>query len=371
MKRILVDDMFLTVETPTTAGSKMLKGYQSLITAEAVLCAEAADYVVYGKTPVGEFAIDLFGETSASGAWVQNGVLKNLTAQMLWSGDVMGALCLDVNGYPRRVAVQTSLVCLKPTYGAISRQGVISVAPSGETVDVLTKTTKDCRELFHAIAAQSKTEDVPIRRVALLTSLDTDMNPEVKRKISFAVSNLEKSGIAVTYIENSVFCAAKAAWNVILCAELCKNLARYDGIRYGYRTEHFAGLDELYTNSRTEGFGDLAKAAILYGSETLSAENYQTVYEKALRVRRVIVDEFAKLFGDFDAVLLPACSQMIYKAEDVARDKYISFEENRYTALATLAGLPAVVSGGVQIIGRTFSEDALLDVASILAEEDR
>lgn len=371
MKRILIDDMFLTVGTPTTAGSKMLKGYQSLITAEAVLCAEAADYVVYGKTPVGEFAIDLFGETSASGAWVQNGVLKNLTSQMLWSGDVMGVLCLDVNGYPRRVAVQTSLVCLKPTYGAISRQGVISVAPSGETVDVLAKTTKDCRELFHAIAAQSKTEDAPIRRVALLTSLDTDINPEVKRKISFAVSNLEKSGIAVTYIENSVFCAAKAAWNVILCAELCKNLARYDGIRYGHRAKSFSNLDELYANSRTEGLGDLVKAAILYGSETLSAKKYEKVYDKALRVRRVITDEFAKLFQDFDAVLLPACSKMVYTEDEVKQDRFIAFEENRYAALATLAGSPAVVSGGVQMIGRASSEDVLLDVASLLAGEGR
>ena len=371
MKRILVDDMFLTTDVHTTAGSKMLKGYQSLITSAAITRAEAADYVVYGKATVGEFAIDLLGETSACGAWVQNGVLKNATAQMFWSGDVMGALCFDVNGYPRRAAAQSSFVCLKPTWGTVSRYGVISVAASGETVDILAWNAEDCRDLFNAVADVPQQNTAPIRRVALLSSLDTDMNPEVKRKINLAITNLEKSGISVTYIENSAFCAAKAAWNVILCAELCKNLARYDGIRYGHRTEHFAGLDELYTNSRTEGFGDLAKAAILYGSETLSAENYQAVYEKALRVRRVIVDEFAKLFGDFDAVLLPACSQMIYTAEDVARDKYISFEENRYTALATLAGLPAVVAGDVQLIGRANAEHALLNVAKILAEEER
>lgn len=369
--RILVDDMFLTADVPTAAGSKMLKGYQSLITAEAVLRAEAADYAVYGKATVGEFAIDLLGETSACGAWVQNGVIKNATAQMFWSGDVMGALCLDVNGYPRRAAAQSSLVCLKPTHGAVSRQGIVSVAASGETVDILAKTVEDCRALFNAVANLPQQNTAPIRRVALLTSLDTDMNPEIKRKINLAIANLEKSGISTTYIENSVFCAAKGAWNIILCAELCKSTARYDGIRYGHRTEHFSGLDELYTNSRTEGFGDLVKAAILYGSETLSAENYQKVYEKALRVRRVIVDEFAKLFGDFDAVLLPACSQMIYTAEDVARDKYIAFEENRYTALATLAGLPAIVAGGVQLIGKANSEHALLDVAQILAEEGR
>ena len=367
MKRILVDDMFLTVDLHTTAGSKMLDGYQSLISSVAVMRAEAAGYMLAMKVPVGEFAIDLVGETYASGAWLQNGMLKNLSAQMLWSGDVMGALCLDVNGYPRRVAAQSPLVCLKPTYGAVSRQGVISVAPSGETVDILARSTDDCRDLFDAVTDSAFKNDTPIRRVALLTSLDTDMNAEVKRNVNLAISNLEKSGIAVTYIENSAFCAAKAAWNIILCAELCKNTARYDGIRYGHRAKNFSNLDELYTNSRTEGFGELVKAAILYGSDVLSEENYQAVYQKALRVRRVITEEFAELFQDFDAVLLPACSQMIYTAKDVAQDKYISFEENRYTAPATLAGLPAVVAGGVQLIGRANAEHALLDAARILA----
>ena len=369
MKRILVDDMFLTVGTPTTAGSKMLMGYQSLISAEAVLRAEAADYVVYGKAPVGEFAIDLLGETAASSAWIYNGILKNATAQMLLWGDAMGAICLDVNGYPRRAAAQTGLIALKPTYGAVSRHGIVSVAPSGETVDILARSSKDCRDLFDAIADAPQQNTVPIRRVALLTSLDTEMNPEVKRNINIAISNLEKSGIAVTYIENSTISASKAAWNVILSAEFCKNTARYDGIRYGHRTENFSGLDELYTNSRTEGFGDLAKAAILYGSETLSAENYQAVYQKALCVRRVIVEEFTKIFENFDAILLPACSAMVYTEADMIKDKYLAFEENRYTAPASLTGLPTVVAGYVQMIGKEHSERVLLDVAKILAEE--
>ena len=130
-------------------------------------------------------------------------------------------------------------------------------------------------------------------------------------------------------------------------------------------------MDELYANSRTEGLGDLVKAAILYGSETLSAKKYEKVYDKALRVRRVITDEFAKLFQDFDAVLLPACSKMVYTEDEVKQDRFIAFEENRYAALATLAGSPAVVSGGVQMIGRASSEDVLLDVASLLAGEGR
>lgn len=368
--RIIIDDMFLTVDVPTTAGSKILEGYQSPTQATAITKAQAAGYVLAMKTPVGEFAIDLLGETAVSGAWGREGILKNATAQMLWwENDARGAFCLDVNGYPRRAAAQMGLVCLKPTHGAVSRQGIVSVAASGETVDILAKTVEDCRELFDAIAEDPKKEDAPIRRVAVLTSLNDGINDEVKQKISSAVSALEKSGISTTYIENDVVFASKAAWNILLCAELCKSTARFDGVRYGYRTKNFATLDELYTNSRTEGFGDLVKAAILYGSEVLSAQNYTNVYEKALRVRRVIADEFAKLFENFDAVLLPTCSQMVYTQEQISADKYIAFEENRYTAPATLAGLPALVAGGVQVIGRVNAEHALLGVAKILVGE--
>jgi len=369
MKNIVVDDMLLTVDMPTSAGSKMLDGYQSLIDAEALTKALAAGYRLTAKTPVGEFAIDILGETSVSGAWIDNGILKNATAQMLLRDDAMGALCLDVNGYPRRAAAQTGLVALKPTHGAISRYGVVSVAPSGETVDILARNTEECRELFNTIAERNKTDSAPVYRVALLTSLKDDINDEVKEKINVAVSNLEKSGIAITYIENSIISASKAAWNVILSAELCKNIARYDGIRYGHRANSFSSLDELYTNSRTEGFGDLTKAAILYGSEVLSAENYQAVYEKALCIRRVIAEEFAKLFENFDAILLPACSAMVYTEEQITKDNYLAFEENRFTAPAFLTGLPTVVAGYVQVIGTANSEHALLDVAKILAGE--
>lgn len=369
LKSIVIDEMLLDTDAFCVAGSKMLAGYKSLIAAEALTRAKAAGYTLYAKVPVGEFAIDLLGETSANSAWIYNENLKNAAAQMLLWGDAMGALCLDVNGYPRRAAAQTGLICLKPTYGAISRYGVVSVAPSAETVDVLATNAGDCRNLFDAIAQKSRTECPPIHRIAVLTSLDGGINSEVKRQIDIAVSNLKKSGISVLYIENDVITLSKAAWNIILCAELCKSTARFDGIRYGHRTEQFSTLDDLYTNSRTEGFGDLVKAAILYGSETLSPDNYQSVYEKALRVRRVIAEEFAKIFEDFDAILLPACSQMVYPAEQTAKEKYVAFEENRFTAPASLTGLPTVVAGYVQMIGRVNAEHALLDVARILAGE--
>ena len=170
LKSIVIDDMFLTTELSTSAGSKMLEGYQSLIASEALSRAEAAGYAMCGKAPVGEFAIDLLGETCAHGAQIHQGILPNASAQMLLEDDVIAALCLDANGYPRRAAAQGGLVCIKPTHGAVSCHGVVSVAPSGEAVDILAREAETCRELFNAIKKEIRTEPSSIRRVAILTS---------------------------------------------------------------------------------------------------------------------------------------------------------------------------------------------------------
>ena len=149
-----------------------------------------------------------------------------------------------------------------------------------------------------------------------------------------------------------------------MCAELCNNVSRYDGIKYGYRSPNYTTIGELYTNSRTEAFGELLKDAILYGSETLSDYNYMKMYDKAMRVRRVISEYFGELFAEYDAVLMPAAAKA-YTEEDVKADKYISFKENIYTAPAAITGLPALVVGGVQLVGAAFSDGSLLELARI------
>ena len=384
-KIIVADDMLLTVGMPTAAGSRMLEGYQSLFASEALVRAEAAGYATVGKAAVGEFAIDLVGETAVGGALTADGILKNAAAEIVLSGEAMAALCLDVNGSVRRAAAQAGLVSIKPTYGTVSRYGTVPVACSGETVSILSGTAENCRDLLDAIAGHddkdgtSLSDDVcaslkkgaeyaPIRRVAVLTSMNGGITEDVKKAIDTAVSTLQQGGIEVTCIENDVIASARAAWNVLMCAELCNNVSRYDGVKYGYRAKDFSGLDELYTNSRTEAFGELLKTAILFGSETLSTDNYMKVYDKCLRTRRVIVEAFTELFAEFDAVLMPACSTMAYTEAQVAENKHIAFEENLYTAPASITGLPAVVAGGVQIVGRAFSEGALLDVAKMMGE---
>ncbi len=387
-KVIVVDDMILTVDTPTAAGSKMLDGYMSLFESEALTRLSGVGYTLGGKADVGEFAIDLLGETSANGALVIDGTIKNAAAEIVASKEAIAAICLDVNGSVRRAAAQSGLVGVKPTYGTVSRYGVIPVACSGETVSVLASNVDDCRDILDVISGHDAKDGTShsdelcaklkknaphaeLRRVALLTSMTVGIDADVKAKLDAAVDALKESGVEVVSVENETIASARPAWNVLMCAELCNNVSRYDGVKYGHRAESFSGIDELYTNSRTEAFGDLLKTAIIFGSETLSTENYMKVYDKCLRTRRVIVEEFAKLFSEFDAVLMPACSSLAYTEAQIAANKQLAFEENLYTAPASVSGLPTVVAGGVQLVGAAFSENTLLDAAMILMKEGR
>ncbi len=387
-KTIICDDMILTTDMPTTAGSKMLEGYMSLFEAEVLTRAKNGGYVVGGKSDVGEFSFDLLGETSVRGAISSEGKIKNAAAEIISGGEAIAALCLDVNGNVRRAAAQSGLVSIKPTYGTVSRFGTIPVACSGETVSILAKTSEDCRDLLDAVsghddkdgtslseelcsALKKNAERKSAKKVAVITSMTACMGSDVKEKLDLAVASLKESGMEVVEIDNEIIPAAKTAWNVLMCAELCNNVSRYDGVKFGYRAQNFVGIDGLYTNSRTEAFGELLKTAIIFGSETLSTENYMKVYDKCLRVRRVIVEEFAKLHSEFDAVIIPATSAMSYAEKQLEENKYLAFEENFFTAPASITGLPAVVAGGVQLIGKAFSEQTLLDTAKIITKEGR
>lgn len=370
MKKIMLDQMILTTCCPTNAGSKMLENYTSPFAATVVEKLTAAGYEIAGKAPVGEFAIDLSGESCFSGACAP--------AAPLTEGCADAIVSLDVNGAPRRVAAQCGLVFAKPTYGIVSRYGTVPVACSGECVGVMAGTAADCRETLSVLVGKDERDgtmhadeickkavngaEKPVKRVAVLRM---EADADVTAKIEAAKAEMAANGIEICEIDAGVIGTANAAWNILMCAELCNNVSRYDGVKYGYRTPNYKNLDELYTNSRTEAFGPLLKTAILYGSDVLSTKNYVAKYDKAMRVRRVIVEAFAKIFADVDAVLLPACSKMSYTEADSA------FEENRYTAPASITGLPAVTVAGVQLMGPAFSDGALLELAALLAKEGK
>ena len=196
-KKIVVDDMFLTKDLPTTAGSKMLDGYMSLFDAEALTRLYSKGYELGGKADVGEFAFDLIGETSYNGACTANGKLTFASAEILKAGEAMATLNMDVNGSVRRAAAQNGLVSVKPTYGTVSRFGIVPVACSGETVSVMSKTADGCREILEAIAGHddkdgtslpsSTCEQVKsataIKKVAILSSMAKSADAEVAAKL--------------------------------------------------------------------------------------------------------------------------------------------------------------------------------------------
>ena len=381
MNKFVVDDMFLTTDMPTTAGSKMLEGYNSLFEAEALTRLKAAGYSMAGKTKVGEFGADLLGETCYFGADYENDALQYPAALAVKSGQADAAVVLDVNGAPRRGAAQAGLVALKPTYGRVSRYGTIPVACSGETVSVVANNAADCREVFAAMAGHDAKDGTSLpesmvdagkaavtkkNKVAVLSSMLKGTDEAVKAQIAAVSEELAKNGVEVVTVDADNIAYAGAAWNILMSAELCNNVSRYDGVKYGYRTKNYTGIDELYTNSRTEAFGELLKSAILFGSETLSTENYNKVYDKALRVRRVISEAMNALLEECDALLIPAVSVQAYSKAMVESDKYLPYKENFYTAPASITGLPVVVAGGVQFVGAAFAEELLLALAELV-----
>ena len=148
-----------------------------------------------------------------------------------------------------------------------------------------------------------------------------------------------------------------------MCAETCNNVSRYDGVKYGHRSENYRNIDELYVNTRTEGFNFLSKAVILYGSDVLSKTRYADCYDKALRIRRAVADEMKALFSQYDAVLTPVSSECEYKPYDI-KDAFMKvYKESVFTSVPNLIGTPALVTNGVQLLGDAFAESKLLSIA--------
>ena len=375
VKNVYIDDMILSKDMPTSAGSKMLDGYKSLFEAEVITKLTAAGYTdICRAAGIGEFGLDLLGETNYNGAAV-NGVAAEIE-----SGTADVTVVLDVNGWPRRAAALTDLVYVKPTYGTVSRFGTIPAVCSGECVGVMAKDAAKVREILSVIAGHDDKDgtslpedkcallkaDAPrdaVKKIAVAKALVDLADDATKAKIAAFIDKANAEGIEVVEIDADKLLLAKSAWNVLMSAELCNNVSRYDGVKFGYRSENYTTIDELYTNSRTESFGYLLKSTILYGSETLSDDNYMPVYDKSLRIRRVLCEYMAEILAEYDAILAPAASKTAFTADEIAENKYIAYDESTFTAPASITGLPTAVFAGVQLIGKSFSENSLLDLA--------
>ena len=380
---IAVDDTILVKGTPATAGSKMLEKFTPLFSAEAVERLEKSGYTVSGKTNVGEFGLGLLGETSFYSE--NDETLTGAAAELVKADSVKAALNVDLNGAPRRAAAVAGVDFIKPTYGTVSRYGIIACACSGEQIGVTAKKAEDVKEILSVIAGHdakdgtslpqekyeySISEDVKGKKIALVKELYDMASADVKAKIDAYAESLKKLGAEVEEISLDCVDAAKTAWQILMSAETTNNLSRFDGVKYGYRTPEYKNIDELYVKSRTEAFGFLTKATIIYGSDVLAKDKYLACYDKSLRLRRVITDKVKAVLASYDVILAPACKETSYKAYDVLEAFDKVYEESVFTAIASITGLPAMVTKGVQLIADSFKESVLLSIAHNIEKEE-
>lgn len=375
--QISVDDTILVKDYPCTAGSKMLENFKPLFSAEAVTRLEKAGYEIAGKANVGEFGLDLLGETSYFGETTENGKLVGAGAKLVKDGVVKANLSVDLNGYPRRSAKEAGVKFIKPTYGTVSRYGVIACACSGEQIGVTANSTKDLIDILTVISGHDQKDGTSLKeekyqykaekksyKVAVIKDLS-----EGDGNVDKVVKKLIEKGVSVTEIFLGITEQIQTAWQILSSAETCNNLSRYDGVKYGYRTDKYDNIDDLYVNTRTEAFGFLTKANIIYGSDVLSKGKYEKCYDKSLKIRRLAVEKMAEIFSTYDAVLLSVSSNKQYDVT-VKNDFNAVYSESKYTALASITGLPAIVTDGAQIIGDYFNENLLFGLCEILEERE-
>lgn len=373
---IAIDDTILVKGAQAAAGSHIMEGFKPLFSAEAVTRLEDKGYVISGKTQVGEFGLDLVGEFSYYADKSKD--LKGAAASLVADKQVKAALGVDMNGAPRRSAALSGVDFLKPTYGTVSRYGVISCAASGEQIGVYSEKAEGIKEVMEVIAGHDdkdgtslkeknyeyKTDlDVKGKKVCVIKELVEKADEKARQRVEAFAKKLEQSGVIVEEISLDIFDVANIAWQILMTAETCNNVSRYDGVKFGYRAKEYKNIDELYVNTRTEGFNFLTKAVILYGSDVLSKNRYDDCYGKSLKVRRVVAEKFDELMKNYDAVLTPVCSKTEYQAYDISEAFEAVFKESMFTSVANLIGIPALVSQGAQLMGKHFSESVLLSLA--------
>lgn len=373
---IAVDDMILIKGVQSAAGSRILEGYKPVFSAEVVTRLEDKGYVISGKTQVGEFGLDLVGEFSYFADKEES--LKGAAASLIAKGEIRAALGVDMNGAPRRAAALSGVDFLKPTYGTVSRFGIISCAASGEQLGVYSDNVKNVGEIMKVIAGHDEKDGTSLgeatydystevsvagKKVCIIKELLEKADDGTRQRVNAFAEKLRQNGVIAEEISCDLFDIANTAWQILMTAETCNNVSRFDGVKYGHRAAEYKNIDELYVNSRTEGFNFLTKSVILYGSDVLSKDRYDDCYGKSLKVRRVVAESFGELMKSYDAILTPVCSKSEYKTYDISEAFETVFNESVFTSVANLIGIPALVSGKVQLMGKHFSDSVLLSLA--------
>ncbi len=376
---VALEDTILYKGIPTSAGSKMLEKFIPLHSSEVSDRLEKAGYEISGKVNVGEFGFDLLGETSFFGAEKdENGNLASASSLLVKEG-LKGVLAVELNGAALRGAALGGTVFIKPTYGTVSRYGIIPLACSSEQLGVHASNIEDAAEILTVVAGHddkdgtslpekkysySLSESVSGKKICIPKEYFDKADDLTKAKVEKAADELKVKGAEVEFVSFADLEASQSAWFIMMSAESCNNLSRYDGVKFGHRASKYNDIEELYVNSRTEAFGLLVKSIILYGSDVLSKNRYFTAYDKALKVRRALRKKLDELFAKYDFILAPVSSKTEYK-EASMKDVY---DESYFTSLASMMGLPAVATNGIQLIGNTFGESAIFSAAKALEE---
>lgn len=395
---VAIKDNMCTKGMLTTCSSKILENFYPTYTAQAVLNLEEAGVVIIGKTNMDEFAMGSTTETSAYGPtknpWNTEhvpGGSSGGSCSAVSANECFFALGSDTGGSIRQPSSFCGVTGIKPTYGTVSRYGLIAYGSSLDQIGPIAKDVTDCAVILETIASYDKKDSTSVARddynftEALVDDVKgmkigipkdyfgEGLEPEVKESVIAAAKELEKKGAIIEEFDLGLVDYAIPAYYVIAAAEASSNLARFDGVKYGYRSEDYNGLHSMYKKTRSEGFGPEVKRRIMLGSFVLSSGYYDAYYLKALRTKALIKQEFDKAFEKYDVILGPAAPTTAPRIGDSLSDPIKMYLGDIYTISVNLAGLPGIsipcgidskgLPIGLQLIGDCFKEKNIIRAA--------
>ncbi|RLE12836.1 Asp-tRNA(Asn)/Glu-tRNA(Gln) amidotransferase GatCAB subunit A [Candidatus Aerophobetes bacterium] len=395
---IAIKDNICVKDEKTTCASRILKNFRPPYSATVVDRVKNAGCIIIGKTNMDEFAMGSSTENSAFQITRNPWNLETIpggssggSAAAVASGEVTLALGSDTGGSIRQPAALCGIVGMKPTYGRVSRYGLVAFASSLDQIGPLTRDVTDCALLLQIISGKDEKDstsiDYPVPEYSeyLIPDLKgikvglpkeyfvAGIEKEVREKVYQAARVIEDLGAHVeeTSLPHTEY--AVATYYLIATAEASSNLARYDGVKYGYRTREKTNMIDMYKKTRREGFGDEVKRRIMLGTYVLSKGYYEDYYGKALRVRTLIKQDFEKAFEKFDVLLTPTSPTVAFKVGEKIDDPLKMYLSDIFTISANLAGIPGIsipcgfgrenLPVGLQILGKPFEEETLLRVA--------
>jgi len=397
---IAVKDVLCTKGMQTTCGSRILFNYKPQYDATAVKRLKDAGSIIVGKTNMDEFAMGSSNENSAFGP-VRNpwdtervpGGSSGGSAAAVASGVVRVSLGSDTGGSVRQPAAFCGIIGLKPTYGRISRYGLVAFASSLDNIGIFGQASKDVAEVLEVIAGRdpldSTSADVPVPDMVAALGNDIKgkrigvprawfgegLDEDVRESVEASIENFRSLGADIVDVELPHAKYGIAVYYIIATAEASSNLARFDGVRYGFRAEESSELRQMYFKTREEGFGAEVKRRIMLGTYVLSSGYYDAYYAKAQKVRTLLKQDYANAFEKCDAILTPTAPSVAFRLGEKTDDPLSMYLNDIYTVSANMAGVPGIslpcglskngLPIGLQLIGNFWSEPLLLNLASV------